>query len=136
MSTYVRFRCGAMTLYLDARGVRAVTEVSGDNRKDLAEWEGLAVEQLDLNELLGQPGPGHQALVVAAGEDIQGRLVMLTVDSVENVLSLQPAEFRALPPMSGGFGNLFDAAVELHRGQQLGLRLRYPLPAELSSRGA
>lgn len=134
MSTHVRFRCGDMTLYLDARAVHAVTGVEADTRGDLVEWQGQAVRRLDLNGLLGQSGGGTQALLLTAGGEMDDELLMLTVDSIDNVLSLQPADFRALPPVAGRFSQVFDAAIAPGEGLAPGLRLRYPLPEELTSR--
>lgn len=105
MSTYVSFRCGDILLYLDARGVRAITECD-HAEAGLGQWQDQALEQVNLNATLGQPGRGGQALVVAA-QNLENQLMMLSVDSVDNVVHLEARDFRPLPPLTGRLGDFF-----------------------------
>lgn len=139
MSAYVVFHCGEMTLLLDANAVQAVTDLrdTGGSVSDqgMVDWQGQAIDCLDFNRLLEQPGAGKQALVLTAAST-GGTPLMLIVDSVDNVLSLEPGAFRPLPPMAGRMAEFFDAVRPLEKQSGMGLRLRYPLPGALRSGGA
>lgn len=139
MSAYVVFRCGEMTLLLDADAVQAVTELDDTDGavsgQGMVDWQGQAIDCVDFSRLLEQPGAGKQALVLTA-ESTGGTPLMLIVDSVDNVLSLEAGAFRPLPPMSGRMAEFFDAVRPLEQQSGLGLRLRYPLPGALRSGGA
>lgn len=131
MTTYVRFHCAGLILYLQADRVLGVTASPGGDHQSMTQWQDRTITRVVLREALEIPRaqPGHPDHGVVVSHD--DGPVMLVVDTVDRVEPVDDEAFQALPPVSGTLHAFFDAASPLSDTGGIGLRLRSPLPDQL-----
>jgi hypothetical protein len=119
---------GDRDLLLDTMCVQRVAQVADVG--DIGAWAGRDAPVLDLTSLLGSVGPdaSHRAVILYGPGD---RAVVLVVDDVRGLVSLEADAFAPMPEISPAFGQLFDAiSVQPIEGRHpLRLRARIEAPA-------
>jgi purine-binding chemotaxis protein CheW len=114
-SELLSFRLGAEEYAVDLLCVQEIrsfqqpTHIAGaaDQVLGVLNLRGTIVPIVDLRLAVGIPQPGFDALTVVVVLNVQDRVFGAVVDAVCDVVEIQPAQLRELPPLSGeGMGDL------------------------------
>jgi chemotaxis signal transduction protein len=137
MTVHLRVMIGECDLLLDTAWVQRVAPAAdvGDMGGDVGAWAGRETALFDLPAMLGSDAPdsSHRAVVLYGPID---RTVVLVVDDVKGLVSLEPDALAPMPRISSAFGQLFDAiCVQPIEGRHP-LRLRARIEAPGSRDGA
>jgi chemotaxis signal transduction protein len=128
MTAHLRVMAGKRDLLLDTACVRRVAQVADVG--DVSAWAGRNASVVDLTAVLGgdDPGSSHRAVILYGAGDCT---VVLVVDDVKGLVSLEPDALAPMPAISSDFGQLFDAiSVRPIEGRHpLRLRARIEAPA-------
>jgi chemotaxis signal transduction protein len=133
MTVCLRASAGGHELLLEAGSVRRVA-MADAVAHDIASWAGRALPVLDLSQRLGgRPLDRSEGMVIiyAADDDTGDGAVVLAVDEVKGLITLNPQALMWLPAVSERFARFFDAiAIEPIDGRHpLCLRARLDVQA-------
>lgn len=129
MSQYLCLRCGSYRLLLD---IRHVVEIGGSDQASQAEaggsmrrrWREGSLPALNLTAFLGHPPSAASQQVVICDE--QGRQSIIDVDAVDDLRTIEPAQFAGLAAVSTELQDLIDAVATDPASGSCLLRLRHP----------
>jgi len=134
MAIFLQVRASGLHLMLDALHVHEVLgmDPAGDAARTHVQWRHDVLAAVDVARLLGVE-PAEPCMGVVYSPDDGPLPVMLLVDEVLGLKSLQTQDWSELPRVPASTAQLFDKVWLEPDAQRQSLRLRHPIGAALFS---